>query len=60
MNLIIKPLKKLKPLLIDEKEMITNLKNLINKSNPSRINNFFLQKFNDEKFNFKTLNRFFV
>ena len=60
MNLIIKPLKKLKPLLIDEKEMIMNLKNLINKSNLSRINNFFLQKFNDEKFNFKTLNSFFV
>ena len=33
----------------NDKEMITNLKNLINNSNLSRINNFFLQKFNDEK-----------
>ena len=28
----------------NDKEMITNLKNLINNSNLSRINNFFLQK----------------
>ena len=40
--------------------MIENLTNLINNPDLSKINQFFFQKFDNEKFNFKTLNKFFV
>ena len=44
----------------NKKEMIENLTNLINTKDLSRINQFFIRKFDNEKLNFKTLNRFFV
>ena len=43
----------------NKREMVENLTNLINNPDLSKINQFFIRKFDNEKFNFKTLNKFF-